>query len=328
MKKRYAFILKTLAILIFCLSIPMVFAEGDFNISVSPSSGQLTRGILAETHIATVYIASIGGFNKPVSLYVSSPSPEISARLEPNIVIPPKDGTATSKLIVSTTYQASPGVYTLTITGSSNSIIHQAIFTLNIVGPCFIATATYGSELTPEVQFLRSFRDGKVMRTFAGSQFMAVFNAWYYSFSPYVADIISKNVFLKDFMKIALYPLIKVLQVSVNAYSMLNFNPELAIVFSGFIVSFLIGIVYFFPSTMVLALLIRKKYAIRFQGLKLLLLLLFASIALIAIGELMALSLLMTVSTAMFVLVTIALSIAIAFMVLDKIKRIGMEVKK
>jgi hypothetical protein len=109
---------------------------------------------------------------------------------------------------------------------------------------------------------------------------------------------------------------------------MLNFNPELAIVFSGFIASFLIGIVYFFLSIMVLALLIRKKYAIRFQGLKLLLLLLFVSIALIAIGELMALSLLISVSTAMFVLVTIVLSIAIAFMVLNKIKRIGMEVNK
>jgi peptide/nickel transport system substrate-binding protein len=44
---------------------------------------------------------------------------------------------------------------------------------------CVIATATFGSELSPEVQFLRTFRDQKVMVTFAGSQFMVVFNASY-----------------------------------------------------------------------------------------------------------------------------------------------------
>ena len=37
---------------------------------------------------------------------------------------------------------------------------------------CIIATSTYGSELSPEVQFLREFRDDTVLNTFAGSGFM------------------------------------------------------------------------------------------------------------------------------------------------------------
>jgi len=37
---------------------------------------------------------------------------------------------------------------------------------------------------------------------------MKTFNAWYYSFSPYVADFISKQPLLKEVMKILLYPLI------------------------------------------------------------------------------------------------------------------------
>ena len=43
---------------------------------------------------------------------------------------------------------------------------------------CLIATATFGSELTPQVQFLRNFRDHRVLQTFAGSQFMIVFNCF------------------------------------------------------------------------------------------------------------------------------------------------------
>jgi len=44
---------------------------------------------------------------------------------------------------------------------------------------CVIASVAYGSELAPEVQFLREFRDQAVMSTFAGSQFVKIFNAFY-----------------------------------------------------------------------------------------------------------------------------------------------------
>ncbi|NJK78319.1 MAG: hypothetical protein HC944_06540, partial [Nanoarchaeota archaeon] len=51
-------------------------------------------------------------------------------------------------------------------------------------GGCLIATATYGTELAPQVQFLREIRDSKVMSVGAGVSFMTGFNQLYYLFSP------------------------------------------------------------------------------------------------------------------------------------------------
>ena len=56
-------------------------------------------------------------------------------------------------------------------------------------GGCLIATAAFGSEMAPQVQFLREIRDTTVMNTQSGIAFMTGFNQFYYSFSPYVADL-------------------------------------------------------------------------------------------------------------------------------------------
>ena len=53
---------------------------------------------------------------------------------------------------------------------------------------CLIATAAFGSELTPQVQYLRHFRDHYILSTASGTAFMKVFNTVYYSFSPQVAE--------------------------------------------------------------------------------------------------------------------------------------------
>ncbi|MBM3910749.1 MAG: hypothetical protein FJ356_03775, partial [Thaumarchaeota archaeon] len=59
----------------------------------------------------------------------------------------------------------------------------------NIGGGCLIATATYGTELDPQVQMLREIRDKSVLGTQTGTAFMSAFNSFYYSFSPAVADL-------------------------------------------------------------------------------------------------------------------------------------------
>ena len=53
---------------------------------------------------------------------------------------------------------------------------------------CLIATAAFGSELAPQVRFLRNFRDQHIMSTSASPSFMSIFNTWHYSFSPRIAD--------------------------------------------------------------------------------------------------------------------------------------------
>jgi peptidyl-prolyl cis-trans isomerase B (cyclophilin B) len=50
-------------------------------------------------------------------------------------------------------------------------------------GGCLIATATFGSELAPQVQQLREIRDNTILSTESGTAFMSGFNQFYYSFS-------------------------------------------------------------------------------------------------------------------------------------------------
>ena len=80
-------------------------------------------------------------------------------------------------------------------------------------GGCLIATAAFGSELAPQVQYLREIRDDKVMNTESGAFFMSGFNQFYYSFSPVIADYERENPVFKEAMKIGLTPLISSLSL-------------------------------------------------------------------------------------------------------------------
>ena len=75
-------------------------------------------------------------------------------------------------------------------------------------GGCLIATAAFGSEMAPQVQFLREIRDNTVMTTQSGTTFMTGFNQFYYSFSPYVADYERENPVFKETVKVALTPML------------------------------------------------------------------------------------------------------------------------
>jgi len=129
---------------------------------------------------------------------------------------------------------------------------------------CLIATAAFGSELAPQVQFLRSFRDNEVLSTTSGKTFLTVFNSWYYSWSPYVAELERQNAIFKQAVKYFLYPLIAELMICEKAYMTLaSLNKELAIVAAGVIASFLIGLTYFTPLTLLTRMLFKKLYATR-----------------------------------------------------------------
>jgi len=80
-------------------------------------------------------------------------------------------------------------------------------------GGCLIATATFGSELSPEVQQLRELRDNTLLKTESGSTFMTAFNQFYYSFSPYIADYERENLVFKEAVKLVITPLITSLSI-------------------------------------------------------------------------------------------------------------------
>jgi hypothetical protein len=111
---------------------------------------------------------------------------------------------------------------------------------------CLIATAAFGSELTPQVQYLRDFRDNYIMSTASGSAFMNAFNSVYYSFSPQVADYEREQPWLQAIVKAGLYPLFGILMASESAYSAVGGEAGAAL--AGAIASSLIGAVYLAPA--------------------------------------------------------------------------------
>jgi len=97
------------------------------------------------------------------------------------------------------------------------------------IGGCLIATATYGSELAPQVQLLREIRDNTVLQTQSGTSFMAAFNQFYYSFSPAIADYERENPAFKETVKLTLTPLLASLTLLQHAdidseYDMLGYG--------------------------------------------------------------------------------------------------------
>mgnify|MGYP000883110734 CR=1 FL=1 len=114
------------------------------------------------------------------------------------------------------------GTHYLTISESSNQNV-QVIDNSNdeikedidesTGGGCLIATAAYGSEMAPQVQFLREIRDGKIMATESGTAFMTGFNQFYYSFSPTIADYERENPMFKEAVKVTLTPLLTSLAI-------------------------------------------------------------------------------------------------------------------
>ena len=80
-------------------------------------------------------------------------------------------------------------------------------------GGCLIATAAYGSEMAPQIQFLREIRDNTVLQTESGTSFMTGFNQFYYSFSPVIADYERENPAFKETVKLALTPMLTSLAI-------------------------------------------------------------------------------------------------------------------
>ena len=80
-------------------------------------------------------------------------------------------------------------------------------------GGCLIATATYGSELAPQVQQLRELRDNSLLQTESGRFFIESFNEIYYSLSPYIADLERENSVFREIVKIGITPMISSLSI-------------------------------------------------------------------------------------------------------------------
>jgi len=80
-------------------------------------------------------------------------------------------------------------------------------------GGCLIATATFGSEMAPQVQQLRELRDNTILTTESGTAFMSGFNQLYYSFSPTISDLEREFPLFKEIVKLSITPMLSTLSI-------------------------------------------------------------------------------------------------------------------
>jgi hypothetical protein len=114
-------------------------------------------------------------------------------------------------------------------------------------GGCLIATATFDSELAPQVQQLRELRDHKLLQTKYGSDFMNAFNIFYYSFSPQVADMERENPLFKESVKIVITPLLW----SLSLLNTVDMNTETEVLGVGVSIILLNVGMYFAAPTLI-----------------------------------------------------------------------------
>jgi M6 family metalloprotease-like protein len=72
---------------------------------------------------------------------------------------------------------------------------------------CIIATAAFGSEMAPEVLYMRFVRDRMIGSTQIGGILVNAFNTFYYSWSPVVAELIAKSWAMRAIFRVLLVPL-------------------------------------------------------------------------------------------------------------------------
>jgi len=99
---------------------------------------------------------------------------------------------------------------------------------------CVIATAAFGSEIAPEVAYMRFVRDKLIGSTHTGKILVDAFNAFYYSWSPPIAGMVSTNSFLQAAFRVLVLPVV----LAVHAAA-LSFNATTGIAGSTEIASVL-----------------------------------------------------------------------------------------
>ena len=266
---------------------PLVFSQGSLSITVSTDKSQYVQGetIVISGKVLDSQSNPVAGAT--VSIQVGDPPIRV------DLVYTDNSGAYLDSLMLATS--TAPGTYTVyasvgkagyassqgqtqftilpltTVTSSSSSSSTSSSSSSQSSGPpsqCFIATATYGSELAPEVALLRYFRDAQVLRTSAGSSFMLAFNAFYYSFSPQVAAFISSHGAVRAAMKAILYPLIGILFLSSKIFQISSVNGEFAITVAGIFAAFGIGAVYFGPIAILFSRVVKTNARSRWSTVK------------------------------------------------------------
>ena len=285
-----------------------VISPFDYEISVVPSKVKVKQG---ESVKVTINVNLVKGEARPIELSISGVPSGASYSLKPTTVTPP----GTAELTIDA--GEAKGTFHIVVKGVSGEKTKTASLELTIEEKkCVIATATYGSELSGIVEFLRSFRNNFVFSTYAGRRFYVAFDAFYYSWSPTVARAIRGNPWLKLIFRVLLYPLILSLEASaLAAQPLISLNPEVAVFVAGAVAATLIGLVYIAP----LAYILLRRKEVKNILLALTLVVLVAILA-SSVAEMLRADDMLTLATTAYVLSLMGLAAIVPLKIVKKLK--------
>lgn len=128
--------------------------------------------------------------------------------------------------MVSTTCTVSGnGTLRLVLSGSGNTTSPTQTIPPPQSG-CLIVTATLGTEMAPEVIFMRHVRDDMIGSNEVGRILVVGWNDFYYSWSPTIAETISGSEIIRSISSILLVPLIAITHITAFIYSTISLlNP-------------------------------------------------------------------------------------------------------
>jgi len=224
-----------------------------FDILANPDQLSMPKG---GSDSSTITVNEFGGFSGTVTLRPIESSPQdIKATFIPNPVTITSLTRSTTSTMTVTSIRDS-GTYSVEVKGISGTVTERnSAFVDPVEVGCLIATATYGSDLAPQVQMLREIRDNVLLNTVSGSAFMEGFNAFYYTFSPTVATWEMENPTFKEAVKITITPLI----TSLSILTLVDIDSEVEVLTYG-ISMILMNIGMYFVLPVIIVTKLKSKF--------------------------------------------------------------------
>ena len=210
------------------LSTWITFDRNDFTLSKAVSVRvNVTIGIpidaLGGTYSGEVSVDAVdeaaysgGQFGGISHLYNSKPY-QVGVSGTPRTTTTSTTTSATTSAVTSATSSltttASRVTATVTVTTGQPSVSASSH------SPCVIATAAYGSDMAPDVVYMRYVRDNMIGSTPTGRGLVDGFNAFYYSWSPPLAERIAGNGLLRALFRVLLLPLVGIVHITALTFT-------------------------------------------------------------------------------------------------------------
>jgi hypothetical protein len=126
---------------------------------------------------------------------------------------------------------------------------------------CVIATAVYGTELAPEVTYIRHVRDDMIGSNEVGRMLVEGWNTFYYSWSPPVAECVASSESLQAIFRVSLLLFVAVVHSTACVYTAIaSLNPSLASIIAFLFAGTTSTVIYAVMPLLLLQFIVKKRF--------------------------------------------------------------------